>query len=318
MKLKYLFIFVFSAVFMSCASTSGRDQSMELQNFDAKWNFDDPSGTQKTFMQILDEVNFDDHPEYHLELRTQIARTLGLQQKYQEAHATLDAVEKDLTPAYTTARIRYLLERGRVYNSSKNPEKSRSYFLEAWELSVKHQADYHAVDAAHMLGIADEPELQLEWNEKAVALAESSIDPSVKKWLGSLYNNIGWTYHGAGNYNKALEIFRKTYDWYKSQDDVKRMNIAEWSMARTHRSLGEIDTALAIQNKLAREMAVTGEEDGYVFEEIGECLYAQGEVEKAKPAFRKAWELLSVDIWLQQNEPERLERLKALGAVAGE
>jgi len=300
---------------ISCASTGKKDDPMALPDFDAKWNFDDPAATQKVFMEILEGVSFEDHPEYHLELRTQIARTLGLQQKYEAAHATLDVVEADLTPAFTTAQLRYLLERGRVFNSSKQPERSRSYFLESWELGQKHGADLYAVDAAHMLGIVDVPEARLSWNEKAVELAEKSPDPGAKTWSGSLYNNIGWTYHGQGEFEKAMAAFKKTYDWYAERNDEKYMGIAEWSIARTHRSLGDLDEALKIQKKLAREMAVSGNEDGYVYEEIAECLYAKGEIEKAKPLFLKAWEILSQDIWLQQNEEERLERLKELGGV---
>lgn len=316
MKLKYLILLSLLAALFSCATTGTKEEHMELPNFDEKWNYDDPAGTELVFNDILNGVDIDTNPNYHLELRTQIARTLGLQQRYKEAHATLDAVEKDLTPANRIPRIRYLLEKGRVINSSGEPAKSISYFLEAWELASSEQAEFYAVDAAHMLGIVESPELKLEWNEKAVKLAESSSDPRAKQWLGSLYNNIGWTYHSNSEYEKALEIFKKTHDWYEEQGDKKRSGIAEWSIARTHRSLGDLETALEIQTKLARAMATSGEEDGYVYEEIAECLHAMGETDEAKPYFEKAWRILSQDIWLQQNESDRLERLKTMGGVA--
>ncbi|MCF7807688.1 MAG: tetratricopeptide repeat protein [Candidatus Marinimicrobia bacterium] len=289
---------------------------MSLANFDERWDYNDPAGTEVIFRAMLDEIAFKDHPEYHLELKTQIARTLGLQQKYRAGHTLLDEVEQALTPAYTIARIRYLLERGRIYNSAQNPELSLSFFMEAWELGLKEGADYYAVDAAHMMGTAASPDVQLEWNEKAVELAEKSQDPRAKEWLGSLYNNIGWTYHGNGEFNKALDAFNKTYDWYASKNDLKFMQIAKWSAARTHRSLGNIDIALEMQTTLARDMATSGEEDGYVYEEIAECFQGMGEPEKARPYFLKAWKILSQDPWLQQNESERLERLNALGQPA--
>lgn len=315
MKLKYLILLSLLAALFSCATTGTKDKQMELPNFDEKWDYDDPAGTQLVFSEILNQVDYKGNPIYHLELRTQIARTLGLQQKYTEAHRLLDEVEQDLTPAHRIPRIRYLLERGRVINSSGEPAKSISYFLEAWELASNEKAEFYAVDAAHMLGIVESPELKLEWNEKAVKLSESSTDPRAKKWLGSLYNNIGWTYHDNGEYEKALEVFKKTYDWYEEQEDEKRSGIAEWSIARTHRSMGDPETALEIQTKLAREMATSGEEDGYVYEEIAECLHAMGESAEAKPYFEKAWRILSQDIWLQQNESDRLERLKTMGGV---
>ena len=56
---------------------------------------------------------------------TQIARTEGLQREFEEAHAILDTVEAMLTDEMGVPRIRYLLERGRVYNSSNQREKSK-------------------------------------------------------------------------------------------------------------------------------------------------------------------------------------------------
>ena len=55
--------------------------------------------------------------------------------------------------------------------------------------------------------------------------------------------------------------------------------------------------------------------DGYVFEEIAECNLILGNDETASGYFAKAYENLSEDGWLQQNEKERLERLKNLGKV---
>ena len=70
-------------------------------------------------------------PSYRFELLTQIARSQGLQRRFDDAHATLDWVEMVLNglpeteaegeAAAVTPRIRHLLERGRVFNSSRRP-----------------------------------------------------------------------------------------------------------------------------------------------------------------------------------------------------
>jgi hypothetical protein len=52
------------------------------------------------------------------------------------------------------------------------------------------------------------------------------------------------------------------------------------------------------------------EEDGYVFEEIGECLLALNRLNEAHLYFSKVYELLSQDAWLVEQEPEQMERLK--------
>lgn len=287
-----------------------------MHDFDKLWDYSDPVITELKFLEVLSEMDFEKTPERHLELRTQIARTLGLQQKFKEANTLLDEVENELSEAYPIARIRYLLERGRTLNSSGNPEDSKALFLEAWTLGQAIKADFHTVDAAHMMGIVEKPENQLVWSEKALRLAENSADSRTRGWLGSLYNNIGWTYHDLGDYEKALEIFERALRWRHLNKQVREIQIADWSVARTHRSLGNIDLALEMQLNLEKEIAESGaEEDGYVLEEIAECLLLKGENEAAAPYFFKAWKILSKDIWLKQNEAERLDRLKKLGSI---
>ena len=53
--------------------------------------------------------------------------------------------------------------------------------------------------------------------------------------------------------------------------------------------------------------------DGYVTEEIAECLLTLGRNDEARPVFARAYAELSADDELQSREPERLERLRVLG-----
>ena len=305
--------------FMSCSPERMGEESkeaFEMHEFDNLWNYNQPAETEKKFNEILQGLDSDTELGYELELKTQIARTLGLQQKFDEAHKLLDEVEGQLEGDYPIARVRYLLERGRLYNSSKIREEALPLFTEAWELGLELKADFYAVDAAHMLGIASPQDQQLTWNEKAMKLAESSADKRAQGWLGSLYNNIGWTYHDMQKYDKAMDVFQKALEWRQDHEQVIETQIAKWCVARTHRSLGNIDKALEIQYALEQEMkAADQDDDGYVFEEIAECLTLQGKTEAAAPYFMQAWKILSQDIWLKQNEGERLERLKTLGEL---
>ena len=99
-------------------------------------------------------------------------------------------------------------------------------------------------------------------------LAESSKQEEARNWLGSLYNNTGWAYHDLGDYESALEIFRKAEAWQRSKGRVNETRLARWAVARTLRSMNKIEEALSHQMKLEKEFESTGEEDGYVFEEI--------------------------------------------------
>ena len=289
--------------------------SAPLPDIDALWNFKDPAATESAFRELLPAAEASGDSTYLAVLLTQIARTQGLQQKFDEAHATLDRVEAMLGDA-PLPRVRYLLERGRAFNSSKRADEACPLFIEAFELGIANGLDNLAVDAAHMIAIAVKGDESLEWNEKGMAVAESSSDPRAKRWLGALYNNNGWFYHDAGTYERALESFEKCLAWHAERNTGDGHRIARWSVARTLRSLGRVEEALAIQSDLAAGVDAAAKPDGYVSEELAECLLALGRGDEAAPHFRTAYELLSEDIWLKRDAPERLERMRVLGASA--
>jgi len=287
-------------------------------NFDAMWDYQNPDVTEVKFREILpllkNSAEFTYDAGYHAELLSQIARAQGLQEKFTEAHKTLDEAEKLLTEDLKTAKVRYLLERGRVYNSSGFSDKAKPLFLEAWKFGNVNNLDLYAIDAAHMMGIVVPYQQQLEWSLKALDLTEKTEDKRAKGWLGPLYNNIGWTYHDLQEYEKALELFEKALKWRREINDEYSIRIQKWNIARTFRSLGRIDEALEIQLALKKEFEEKQlDQDGYVFEELGELYLIKDNQTEAKKYFKLAFEYLSKDKWLQQNEPERLKRLKDLG-----
>jgi tetratricopeptide (TPR) repeat protein len=284
---------------------------MELTSFDDLWDYDKPGETEAKFRALLPASTA--NRDAHAQLLTQIARTQGLQRQFDQAHRTLDEAQALLTDELPRARVRYLLERGRVYNSSEQPDRAQPLFLEAWEHAQKAGEDSLAVDAAHMLAIVAPSDQKMAWNLEALALAERSTDARARNWRGSLYNNIGWTYHDAGEYNRALELFEKALRFREEQGRAREIRVAKWCMARALRSLGRVREALDIQRGLLAESQDTDEKDGYVLEELGECLLLLNQPAEAQPRFAAAYEELSKDPWLAENEPARLQRLRELG-----
>ena len=278
---------------------------------DRTWDFNQPAETEKRFRHELESLP---PGAARLELQTQIARAQGLQRRFDAAHATLDGVERALGGRGRVA-IRYLLERGRVYNSSRQPERAMPLFREALEKARAAHEDFLAIDAAHMLGIAAPADERLRWNLEALAMTERTHDARSKRWLASLYNNIGWTYHERGEYATALEYFEKALPAWRSRGGANEVRAARWAIARAYRSVGRYDDALAIQEELAVEGADAGARDGYVDEELGELLLAKGDPVAARPHFARAFELLGADAGLRESEPERLARLKRLGGL---
>jgi tetratricopeptide (TPR) repeat protein len=145
-------------------------------------------------------------------------------------------------------------------------------------------------------------------------LAEKTTDARARKWLGALYNNIGWSYHGQQDYASALTFFEKLLALRMDQQDERGALIARWSIGRTYRSLQRIDEALALQEELYVERQQAGlPPSGYVFEELAECLLLKDRAVEAKEYFRKAYEILSGDVWLVAEEEARIQRLRNLG-----
>ncbi len=100
-----------------------------------------------------------------------------------------------------------------------------------------------------------------------------------------------------------------------AQDKADDVRVARWCIARCLRSLERVEEALAIQRELEQQIADIENPDGYVYEELGECLYALGRSDEARPYFRRAYELLSKDPWFVDGEAPRLARLATLGGV---
>jgi tetratricopeptide (TPR) repeat protein len=311
-----------------------------LPDFNSFWDFDHPDSSEARFRAVLPQARAGGDRDYLIQLLTQLARSQGLQLKFEDAHRTLDEAlallddssgvargpsgaasgaapgDSGVTPALAKARVRYDLERGRVFNSSNRKEEAIPLFLSAWNLARQAGEENLAVDAAHMLAIAEPPDSAVEWSRKAMEAAEQAKDPKAKNWLGPLYNNLGWTYHDKGDYAKALELFQKSYQWRLERKQGKETRIALWCVARTLRSMNRVEEALAMQRELLQEWEASGtEQDGSVFEELGECLQSLGKNDEAGPNFAKAYALLSKDPWLAANEPDRLKRLASLGGV---
>lgn len=278
------------------------------------WDYSNPAETEKKFRALEPEIKSSGDTAYYAELLTQIARTQGLQRKFDEAHKILDDTQKLLKDDYHKAWIRYYLERGRSYNSAKIYDKARELFLKAYDLGVKSGEDDLTIDAAHMMGIVEKGDESLRWNETAMKHAEETTDEHAKGWLGSLYNNTGWTYFEMKNYVRALELFEKYAAYNTERKYVRLTGIARWCVAKTLRVMGKTDEALKRQYELEKWWAENvKDEDGYIYEEIGECLLLQNKENEYKPYFKKAYEVLSKDVWLTANEAPRLERMKNLG-----
>lgn len=273
-------------------------------DIDALWDFNDPSASETRFREAVAVTT---SPRLQAEIKTQLARSLGLQRRFDDAHAVLDEVVEALA-GDSRLKTRYLLERGRACNSGGDPAQALPLFVEAWDLARGAGEDALAVDAAHMAAIASPSSGQMAWNEKALALALASADPKARRWRASLANNMGWTLHDLQRYEEALEKFEEALLARQELGDPRTEAIARWCVARCLRSLGRVEEALAIQREL-----VEADATGYAHEEMAECLGSLGRSAEARPWYARAAEMLASSLGDDPEAEERLARLRELG-----
>jgi tetratricopeptide (TPR) repeat protein len=280
--------------------------------YDKLWDYNDPAATEVKFREALNSLAVEDNST-RLQLLTQLARTQGLRRRFDEACRLLDEVEAALTEENKLVSVRYFLERGRVFNSSGDKRNAEVCFRQALDLAKQTDEDFYAIDAIHMLAIIAAPAEAVGLNEEAILLAEESTQEKAKNWLGSLYNNLAWSYFDKGEYEKALSLFLRALKWREDKQQAHETFLAKWCVARTLRALSRLEDAIKIQLGLLEELVSSDTKDGYVYEELGE-LYLQKEEPVHKMYFRLAYTELSEDKWLSKNEPARLDRLKELSA----
>jgi tetratricopeptide (TPR) repeat protein len=219
-------------------------------DIDSFWEYSDPAASEARFREALGPATGD----RRLEITTQLARTYSLRKDFATAHGLLDEVEKQLGGAGPRPRLRYLLERGRTFNSAGERDKARGHFERAWTLARESGEEGLAVDAAHMVAITHSGTPQaLEWNEKGLALARQSKFAKAQALVPAMHNNMAWDLHDLKRYDEALVAFRLALDEWTKRGKPRQIQVAKWSVAQCLRSLKRDDEALVIERALEAE-----------------------------------------------------------------
>jgi tetratricopeptide (TPR) repeat protein len=224
------------------------------------WDFDDPVGSEARFRARAAGAG---EPEATHAL-TQVARALGLQQRYDDGHAVLDG----LAPTDGEGRARVALERGRLLRSSGDAAGSRPYFEEAASEAQRSGSEELHVDALHMVALVVPADERLEAHRTALRCARAAEDPAARDWDASLLNNIGMEHADAGDHAAALAAFEEALEARERIGDPARTRVARWMVAWSLRHLGVTDLAREMQLALEAELDAIGQHDPYVDEEL--------------------------------------------------
>jgi tetratricopeptide (TPR) repeat protein len=224
------------------------------------WDFDDLDASEERLRAQLEQEATD---AGRAELLTQLARVEGLRGDFARCGKLLDRAES-LAGASPIANVRLDLERGRMYRSSGDPEAAYPLFQSAFERAIEAGEFYLAGDAAHMCAIAvDDRKLQEEWTRRGLDLGER--EPDAAYWAGPLLNNLGWAYSGAGDHERALELFERALEVRRRDpENTAAIAWARYAIGQTLRVLGRAQEALP----LLEEAAATLSNDPYIEEEL--------------------------------------------------
>ena len=173
--------------------------SLDQSALDAVWDFGDPLSSETALRRARDRaISASERSEW----ATQIARALGLQEKFAAADALLDGIA--LTAPEVTTRV--VLERGRLRNSEGNAAAAVPLFADAARTARAADLVFLEVDALHMLAIADPVRVE-QWTTAALARLAVTSDARTLRWTVSLHNNRGWSHLDRGDYFAALASF---------------------------------------------------------------------------------------------------------------
>jgi tetratricopeptide (TPR) repeat protein len=224
------------------------------------WDFDDPAGSEQRFRAAAEIAEGVDR----LVLLTQVARSLGLQERYDEAHAVLDDLAVD-SPEVAT---RVALERGRLLRSAGEPDEAGPHFDAAAVTAREAGLEALHVDALHMAALVAPADDQQRRTEEALAVARGSSDETARNWDASLLNNLGMTHADAGDWPAALAAFEDALAARQRIGDDSRTRVARWMVGWALRNLGRTDEARVVQTRLKAELEAAGAQDPYVDEEL--------------------------------------------------
>ncbi len=188
---------------------------------------------------------------------------------------------------------RYLAVRGRFEWTNKEQETATETFKELYDYCEANELYERAVDATHMIAIVAPSEERFEWSRKGIAMAEAG---ELTGWLGPLWNNMGWDYVDAGEYDRGLEALERAREYhYKSGEDLPRL-IADYSVAHVKRLRGDLDVAeeeMQATLDLATRMRDEGHGDalewmGFSRWDLGEIAVAEGDAARGLELMRTA------------------------------
>ena len=205
---------------------------LDQKTLDNLWNFRDPASSEAAFRAAMTEDVYD--ADERAELATQLGRAIGLQGRFEEADALLDEIDDD----EPTVGVRILLERGRVLNSGGRAAMAVPLLEQAAELADHLGEEFLAVDALHMLSIADAANAEV-WMRSALEYASTAHDERTKRWMIALHASLGAFLQGKNRLTEALVEFQLAEQWAERLGTERQRALARQAITECGKALAE-------------------------------------------------------------------------------
>lgn len=196
-------------------------QRLDPAELDALWDFSDLRASHRQLTQALEDAEGTRRDE----LRTQVARALGLLGDMPGAHEELDAIRSE----DPVLRQRVDLERGRLFATGGPAVEAAPCLERARDLDAD---EFLTVDAHHMLAIVD-GDHSAQHTDAGLARARASKDQRVRRWEGALLNNHGWNLVDRGQLVEALAVFKKAERWFAEHGTPEQAAMAHETVQET-------------------------------------------------------------------------------------
>jgi tetratricopeptide (TPR) repeat protein len=237
--------------------------SIPQSQLDSLWDFSDPAASADRFRQAADD---EDHSlAQRAEFATQLARALGLLGRFEEAEAVLDAILLKLGEPAEVLLARVALERGRLRVAAERAREAVPLFTLAARHAAAAGSKFLALDALHMLALADDGHEE-EWAAEGFSVLGTVTEPRSRRWGVALHNNLAWYLHDTDRPDEALPHFEQALATAEECGTEDQRFIGRWAVGRCLRSLGRRDEARSIQEGLAAERP----DDPFVAAELAE------------------------------------------------
>jgi len=284
-------------------------------NLESFWNPLDLQATESVYRAWLEREG--PSPEVF----TWLGRAEGALGRFGDARTSLEKAEKGIEDEAVISapalKIRWLIERARLYILDKTPYQARNLLVNAWELARKTGEDSLAIETAQLLSVSESLKSQQEWIARALEVAEKSQAEKAKHWLGSLYVAMGLKLYDLRQFDKALAAFEKSSHFSHEQGLERESLGARCLGGKVLRTLGKLEEALEVQKAVLLQLDQAGWRDGRVYEEMAEIHHTLKHEAEAQQYFELAYRELSSDAWIVDNQPVQIKRLRSLGKVKG-